>query len=473
LTVQTPTFVNGGSSPPSTSTCIDEFEPGIDYFPGKLYTATYRDAHGSPLTDNFNTAPSSNWLGWGSKHSIPQSNQMHAESGDSWITHSTTNDLVYFSNIGYVPQGGTNVTCLAVAGGDPDSIPQPLLPWAYPTMCPDVTHRSDQPAVVFDDGLRTFFAAYKNAGIRLAFFKNCTSSPGYTGCLKTADALISQSSPNIYDTLQFGIDVNPCTNHLVVAFRPQDGGTPDKSDKIFLRFYDRDGVQRGVEFQVASGYGWAGKVGNAVCSTGKGVVEKCNTFADDCGSGPGNCLADNARPSVRVKFSSTDNKCHAIMAWDYMSTTDDGFNHVKSAFASVDITNESAPVVNRTEISSGTSSNFNQYYSYVTTSGFSENVGWFWTSDNQGACSVGWEGAVSTNLGTTATTHINKFSGTFPAIMFGNGQSQQDYAAGLKDGPTGGWLQPLWDQSVQTSANCVTCQSVNYSNATKTTQILP
>jgi hypothetical protein len=449
-TFDTPVFLNGGSPPRSQTTCTNEFEPVAARFAGKLYAGAFSGWYSNNTTD---------WATWKVRDRIPlDPNRLTDESGDNWTAISTLNDLIYVAFIGRKSDGAS---CIGVAAADPDEINADT--WDYPGRCGNTANRGDQPTIAFDDGLRTLFVLYKNAGIRLDTYKNCSTSPGYTGCSLTRTQEIISN-----DTLQFGMDVSPCTNHAVVAYR--SGGD------VRLRFYDRDGNATGSNFLVASNMSWDGVAGNAGC--GSHTIRRCQQGVFNCTLGNADsCMRDNARPSILVKYKSSVDKCYAVMAFDFKATASDGDNYIKNRFAVVDITNESSPQLIRQLNSTSISNPWNQYYSHVATNQYNNNVGWFWASDNQGACNVGWEGAVDTNLGLTDMSATGKFSGTFPAIGFY--YALQDYSAGIKHGPSGGYLMPVWDQATPTSASCYACDrngdgtSEQYSNAAKTTRILP
>jgi hypothetical protein len=454
ISIATPVHVVNGGTPQSTTSCVNEGEVVVTRVSGN-HDTDYFAAFG----DDYSIGTA--WNVWSAAMDIDSSADVnHGAMGDAWSTYSIINDRVYAAAIS--DPTGTEPSCLGVAGGDSDEIDTDL--WDYPSDCADPTDNCDQPSIVFDDALRTLFAAYKHSGIQLDFHKNCTTSPGYAGCARNASVLVDPP-----DGLEYTIDVNPCSNHVVLAYR--------NGSDVRLRFYDRDGVQHGASggFLVAGWQTWNGAGNNAGCTTH--TIRRCGLGTSDCKGSTsqdnGQCMRDNARVSVAVKLNPNDNRCYAAMAWDFKATGGDGTWYVKNRYYVVDITNESAPVVKKNWLSTSTSNNWNQYYSYVVLNDYTNNVGWFWASDGQGACNVHWVGAVDTNLGLTNMSSTGSYSGAFPAITFSSFSGIGDYSTGVKRGPSGGYLMPVWPQPVPTSASCRSCQGVQYSNAAKLTRILP
>jgi hypothetical protein len=326
-------------------------------------------------------------------------------SGDAWSTSSAGNDLVYVSYIGRRPDGRS---CFAMAASSPSNLALDPPVWTRPATCV-VDLPSDLPRMLFDDASRTLWLAAKNAGIRINVFRNCESFPGDLTCQHTA-----QIGPISPDTVKFGIGVNPCTDHLILAYRDSNS----QFANIRMRFYTNDGVDTGKNFVVRSGHEWGT---NSGC--GPGVVRRCNQGSATCGAPtPTTCLRMNGMPSVAARFDPGTNRCYAAVAYDAFFG-----DWIKSRLDIVDVTDESNPSVVRGWLSTEKQFTWNQYLSYVTVNAFTNDIGWFWISDNRGPCEVGVEGMVDSNLGLTKMSAIGKFDGTFPAIHFSGPSGINDY----------------------------------------------
>ena len=161
----------------------------------------------------------------------------------------------------------------------------------------------------------------------------------------------------------------------------------------------------------------------------------------------------NGMPSVAVKYDGSSGTCYAAIAYDEFF----GNDYIKSRLDIVDITDETDPVIVKSWISTDPDFEWNQYLSYVTINEFTNNIGWFWISDNQGPCSVGIEGAVDTDLGLSNMSATGKLDETFPAIIFGSPSGIDDYNAGVTGGTEDGALYAVWAAAVCVSAPGFPC----------------
>jgi len=267
------------------------------------------------------------------------------------------------------------------------------------------------------------------------------------------------------DVLQPTLAVNACTGHVILGYR-------QTNDDVKLRFYNRDLVLQ-KEYLVAANQRWGSSYLNPGCqSPVNGVIRKCGS----CGGTP--CLPDDANVVVATSIETVVvwgveiDTCYAAVAYDTMIDSGGSNWYAKSKLKVYDVTDENSIAQLRAYQSTSSSFQWNQYLSYVVFNDFVPgNLGWFWTSDNQGPCSVGVEGYVSSNFGGNLSA-TGKFAGTWPAILHGS-YGMNDYNFGVTGGVPGGWLMPVWGQSVVTSSSCQSCQSQNWSLAAKMTRILP
>ena len=443
LTIST-VYLVGGSAPVATSNALEEVEAVPSWVPSNPANVQFFSA----LGPGWNSAAITTWDNW-NKDTANNSPYFTADNpgvsggGDAWATYSQLNNMVYAS--GVVSSGGAY--CLGFAGTLSYYVGANL--WTAPYQCA-VNTPSDQPAAVFDDGTRTMYAASsESGGLRVNMFKDCYGVPGDPSCTRTSHKTIP------YGVLKFAIDVNPCTFHAVVAYATSSTGTFD----VNLRFYSRDGVRypsNGADYPIALNQGW-GK--NPNCTNG--TVRACHQHSQtDCKDSlyqeTDRCMRNSGRPSVTVRFNPNDSRCYAAVAWDYMAN-----GYIKSRLRIIDITSETYPSIKKMWASTGESHLWNQYLSYVVTNRYTNNIGWFWLSDNQGACSVGMEGYVNNNLALTNISATGKFGGTFPSVLHNSpGGGMGDYMAGVNGGGAGGYLYAAWPESVQTtSSNGASCDN--------------
>jgi hypothetical protein len=444
------TFIVGGNAPAATSNCVQEFEA----VPCQAVSASSQTVLVAAHGRGRHTQAVGGWDNWdvdqanGRGWPVPFDSTVLANvSGDAWSTFSASNDLVYMSFIGRRPNGRS---CFALAGSSPSNLALDPPVWTRPATCA-VNLPSDLPRMLFDDASRTLWLVAKNAGTRINAFKNCRSFPGDSTCQQTA-----QIGPLSPDTVKFGISINPCTRNLILVDRDKSDAT--RSAGIRMQFFASSGGKAGVTFLVRKDHQWGT---NAGCRPG--VVRRCNQGTATCGAPTATtCLRMNGMPSVAAKFDPATNKCYAAVAYDAFFGS-----WIKSRLDIVDITDEANPRLARSWISTDRNFTFNHYLSYVTVNALTNDIGWFWISDNRGACNVGFEGAVDSDLGLSNMSALGKFDGTFPAIHFSNPSGINDYNQGVVGGSAGGFLYPAWGASVCTTASCGIPCSVTGSTCTR------
>lgn len=392
-------------------------------------------------------------------------------SGDSWSTYSEAKNLAFFYFIGRPPPSLSN-SCVAVAATTPENLETGV--WDYPATCLS-TSRGDQCAILQIDDTNTFYSAcaFSNNGpnIRIQAFDDCPGAPGFSnGCPRTA--LVDIPGVN---QLQFSIAKNPCTGNLVLVYR--------KGKDIRLRFYDEN-LSQINDFKVSGDQSFAVGQSNSGCSNGTirrcglGTEDCCNLTTSNCkDNAPGQCLRDNARPSIDTysRMVGGAQSCGAVLAYDSMVKGNDGNLWSKSRLDVVDITSEASPSVEAHWNSTSDEFTWNQYLSYavVTDKGkhaLHPKIAWFWLTDIRGPCNVIAEGATSTNLGATIQA-TGIIGGPFPGV-YTNSFGIGDYFSGIKGGDQDGSLYITWGEPVITSAaSCVACMEDTWNLSTKITRI--
>jgi hypothetical protein len=470
--IDDPVFIVGGDNPRAGLTCNREFEA----IPCSVVTPAGDTAWFASLGFNRMTFAQGDWSNWSAgppgttqpgfavpiKADDPFS--LQSLTGDSWATYSATKNLAFFYFIGRPPPSVSN-SCVAVAATAPEKLSSGE--WDFPATCLS-SSRGDQCAILHIDATNTFYAAcaFSSDGpnIRIQAFDNCEGAPGPGyGCPRTALVDI----PDV-NQLQFTISENPCTGHLALVYR--------KRDEIRLRFYDEN-LREVSDTLIRDNQSFSFGQTNAGCTNG--TIRRCGQGTPDCtfNGVPGQCIRNNARPSIDTYkwLTGGRERCGAVLAYDSLVKAQDGNLWSKSRLDLLDITDERAPVIEAQWNSTAARFAWNHYLSYATVTNTPPytrrpRISWFWLTDIRGPCQVIAEGATSTDLaGSMQVTGI--IGGPFPAIhtdVFGIG----DYFGGVRGGDYQGSLLVSWGEPVRTtSPTCVPCMGENWNLSTKIARI--
>ena len=465
-------FVVGGATGRAGLTCNQEFEA----VPCAVVSPSTEIAWFSSLGFNRMTFAQGSWANWSAgppNSTVPgfavaenpnDPFSLESLSGDSWSTYSKAKNLAFFYFIGRPPNSISN-SCVAVAATPPEKLP--VNEWDFPATCLSAS-RGDQCAILHIDATNTFYAAcaFSSDGpnIRIQAFDDCAGAPGPAyGCPRTA--LVDIPGVN---QLQFSIAENPCTGHLALAYR--------RGDQLRLRFYD-ERLNQVADSLVRDGQSFAVGQTNPGCTNG--TIRRCQQGTPDCtfNGVPGQCLRDNARPSIDTYkwLTGGATRCGAVLAYNSLVQAGDGNLWSKARLDVVSITDEDSPLIEAQWNSTSGRFAWNHYLTYATVTNTPPHtrrprIAWFWLTDVRGPCAVIAEGATSTNLGGSMQA-TGVIGGPFPAVhtnTFGLG----DYFRGIHGGDHEGSLFVTWGEPVPTtSSTCAPCMGARWNLATKIARI--
>jgi len=465
-------WIVGGANPAADDNCINEGEAIPTRVPTQTESILFA-AHGYDTV----SAAVGVWNSWTKKTTpseqpwnIPHAPSMAGVFGDTWTTYSTQNDRVYASFIGTNTQ---QQSCLAFGSSVSSSLDDPTTwstTWTTPVRCGAIG-TWDQPSITFENSTRTMFAAgwgldLDPPKIKLRAWPGCPTQPGDNSCAISFQTLIDVGVDNFGQKpgLRFAMDTSPCTGNV--------GLVHWENDDVRLRFYTKQLALTGSTY-IDTNQQWGT---NAGCHDG--VIRRCGMGTADCkpaSSDPNSCLRMNGRPTISIRRRS-NGQCYAAIAYDVFVTVN-GQKFTKSKLEIVNVTNEASMSVAKS-YQSGTAGSWNDYLSTVSTNDFNDNIGWFWMTDRDGACTVRFMGATDTGLGLSQMGGAQIIAGPFPAIQFGGVHGMNDYNGVVDGGGTDGWLYPAWGQPIVTRCATVTpaspmCQNQKWNLAAAISRVHP
>jgi hypothetical protein len=479
--------VSGGDSSQSCTFGADEPAGDEDLGAGRQF-AGYN-------TDNNVTTTAYSYYNWSSAPTSWNASSLHfAPSagylvlGDSSATHSPTTQLNYLSKL--MEFGVSQVYCIGLAATSQSGLESNN--WStYPMNClPDSASSStDGTSIHYDEGFHNFWLANSSPSpipraantATLYLFAPCTSGvPCLSGvgcsCPLVGNPYTITPPTGYYIRSQPRIDINPKNGNALVAYRVNNFA--DTTTIIYLDVFSATTGARLTHAAVATD-GFAFNQGQdctadhpyARCTNGTCIEPNTPPPLN-----PSNCLRSDLTVHVVGKKDVNSANYYAYLAHD--SSCSNGTT--KATLRILNINNDLAPTIVRTQSSSSCSASDNEFQAFATASQYNNSVGLFFYRQFRGdPCTTYLASFLDANLGTSIMTYQLIQGTSFPSLVDFSTHGMGDYNSAIKHGVHSGssnYLFPMWGQPIPYTVSghtCIPCMGQQFAMDVKGATVVP